>query len=320
MEPITQEKLEALREHVQTLRDYLDVLRLEYDTCGGKKKRHELLEEIVRVETEIDPLYCDLLAAEDAIQQDSGHTLFEKKFEKNFPMFGQNVQLFPEDNPEEDLSLQPVQQSWIGRLVTNSEGKDVFRVMFVAEGYVRLEKQRLLQDPVRWVSLENKPLTYGREYLFRLLSGSEIFFPYPKSQGGTLSPFWIGKLVEKNGILFRVMSKCSQAGAWKVCEITRTESGALLEGESLYICEDSTGWKLAEEEKEGSLKSSWVGKIVQKNGKVYRLISRDSKKGICEVVERRLSPSKEVIESPVYRVSCRETGWSLALDKGKEKV
>ncbi|ALH06748.1 hypothetical protein PMV_050 [Port-miou virus] len=377
MEPITQEKLEALREHVQTLRDYLDVLRLDYDTCESKKKRAELLQEITRLEAEIDPLYCDLLAAEDAALEEisreraariraetseqreakrieevrniqkrmqhnkeaddmrkereydeEGNTKRQmQKFLAQFPMYEQNtknIRVYPEDETEEDLSLQPAQQSWIGRLVTDYEGKDVFRVMHVAEGYVRLEKQRLLHDPIRWISLENKPLMFGRDKLLRLLSGSEIFFPLSKKtekKEGTLSPFWMGKLVQKNGNLFRLMSKCSQAGAWKVCDIKRTENGALLEGETWYICEDSMGWKLAdEEEMEGTLRSAWVGKIVKKNGKVYRLISRDSEKGICEVVERRLAPNKAVIESPVFRVLCTETGWSLALDKGKDKI
>lgn len=319
MEPITQEKLEALREHIQTLRDYLDVLRLEYDTCESKKKRAELLAEITRVESEIDPLYCDLLASEDAIQQEPFR---QKVLGDN--AFTKNIQFFPEEGSTEDLSLQPAQQSWIGRLVTDSGGKDVYRVMFVAEEYVRLEKQRLLHDPVRWISLENKPLMFGRDNKhLRLLSGSEIFFPLSKTtkKEGTLSPFWIGKLVEKNGNLFRLMSKCSQAGSWKVCDIKRTESGALLEGETWYICEDSDGWKLAEEQEEieGTLKACWVGKIVKKDGRVFRLISKNPE-GYCELVERRLAPSKTVIESPVFRVSSKETGWSLASDKGKEKV
>lgn len=378
MESITQEKLEALREHIQTLRDYLDVLRLEYDTCESKKKREELLGEITRVESEIDPLYCDLLASEDAILEElsrervtqirkedaaekearrtedvmnnqrrmqhnekademrkergrsentnTNANLQMRKFLSQFPAYEQkkNIQFFPEEGSTEDLSLQPAQQSWIGRLVTDSGGKDVYRVMFVAEEYVRLEKQRLLHDPVRWISLENKPLMFGRDNKhLRLLSGSEIFFPLSKTtkKEGTLSPFWIGKLVEKNGNLFRLMSKCSQAGSWKVCDIKRTDSGALLEGETWYICEDSDGWKLAEEQEEieGTLKACWVGKIVKKDGKVFRLISKNPE-GYCGVVERRLTPSKTVIESPVFRVSSKETGWSLASDKGKEKV
>ncbi|AMQ10663.1 hypothetical protein [Brazilian marseillevirus] len=243
MEPMTSEKLDALRNHVQTLNDQLDHLRLQYDICEKKTERERLEKEIIEIVSVLDPLTCDLFAAEEAVHEG------EKWSTDGGPL---PQPLYIEDS---ESVPQEIQAEWLGRLVKDTSGT-VYRVTFVGEITNYLERQRLLYDPVRWMSADGKTLTFPKSAQFSLLTGCEIFFPgkgVPISDefrsDGTISPFWMGKLVKKQGFdqVFRVMSKVYGSGCWRLAEMKKTESGLWVEGEFLYVAEDSPDWCLYKE-------------------------------------------------------------------------
>ncbi|BAU80080.1 hypothetical protein A9K97_gp271 [Tokyovirus A1] len=338
MDSFTLEKLEALREHI-------DVIRLEYDLCEKKQERKRLLEEL-------DRLTCELMVAEETIEQNVSLDIPRRREDFH--------QKDPRDKEQE---LQPVKQEWLGSLIKN-EKEDVYRLMFVGDDYIRVERQRLSLDPVRWLSVDESRLSFSRETLWRPLTPSEIFFPRAQhkstlepprvrmspfwigktaknnesseislgsdtceTKDGKLQPSWIGKLVrDKHQKLYRVMLRHSGVGAWKVCQIEYTSSGFPIEGIPWYIPDDSTGWSLACCE-EGTIQHSWIGKLVRnRDKKLFVVLSaRPNAWEICSVENplEGISPKEEILYVPVD-----STGWSLEeepqtpqkKDKGKEKV
>ncbi|AVR52886.1 hypothetical protein MarSH_181 [Marseillevirus Shanghai 1] len=232
MEPSTVEKLEALRLHVQTLNDSLEDLRLQYDLCERRGERGRLQKEIEHLVSILDPLTCDLLAMEEAT---SRQELQSEKEEYQVCV------------REEEVAFGEIQEEWVGSFVKDEQG-EVYRVTFSGDIADYLEKQRMMYDPLRWSSVD------GRTRCFKKKKWSLVEFLVPLgteealSAGfrfeRTISPFWIGKLVQKNGKVFKVLSSVYGSNSWRLAEMKGVENGAPEEGEFLYVRQDSTGWEL----------------------------------------------------------------------------
>lgn len=244
MEPMTTEKLDALRNHVQTLNDKLDHLRLQHDICEKRSERQGLEKEIEELVSVLDPLTCDLFAVEEAAQQEVERSSGYISPERNLPI---RVE-------ESQSTSQEIQADWLGKLVKDASGT-VYRVTFVGEITNYLERQRLSHNPVSWTSADGTTSTFRKNARFALLNSYEIFSPGKGAQvsgefrlSGTISPFWMGKLVQKQGFaqVYRVMSKVRGPGCWRLAEVKKTESGLWVEGEISHVAEDSPNWQLYE--------------------------------------------------------------------------
>ncbi|AQQ74023.1 hypothetical protein [Kurlavirus BKC-1] len=312
MEPITSEKLSALREQVCMLNERVDFLRLEYDLCEKRQAREKLLRELENAIQELDDLTCELLVTEEAIEQETSLGFWETtpKKTKNFH------RELPQEHPEEGSEFGPVQQDWwSGRLIKNAKG-DVYRLISIADKYIMVEKQRFLFDPVRWVSVDNRQLTFGRETLWRPLNSSEIVCPeflYKSAQDiqkAKINPSWVGKTIKNNftGEKYKFLS-CKNG----VCMLKTSDGKIRVEPE------DSNFWSLVplEDGEFGKINPDWVGKNVQdKEGRVYEVTSHNLKIfSLCG--ENSDSWNNRCIheDSP---------GWKLVpeqkKDKGKEKA
>nr|WRK65055.1 hypothetical protein MarFTME_010 [Marseillevirus futianmevirus] len=370
MEPLTQEKFEALREHVRTLNEQLDDLRLRLDLAEKKKDRLFLEKEIEELVSVLDPLTCELFIAEEAFQRETD----QKEKSPRTALWGsfptkEEMSDFPPS--DEVLPFQPPQKKWLGQLIRNEKG-DVYRLMHISDEHIHIEKQKFLFDPVRWVSVDGRRLTFGIDSLWRPLTVSEMAFPrlqYKSPQGyQRISPFWIGKTVKnrgtgeickilsrKNGVyvlqnkrglaklvpehsidwflfggklrpswigkivkdekgnLFRVLSKHSDVGAWRISRIDHSSGGFTIERETSYVTDDSTGWSLVEEETR-KIDPSWVGKNIEdEQGRVYRVVSHSLGTFTLHGADEN-EWSRRCIHEDSLGV------WKLAKDKGKEKV
>nr|WRK65061.1 hypothetical protein MarFTME_016 [Marseillevirus futianmevirus] len=236
MEPNSIEKLEALREHIRTLNEQLDDLRLEYDVCE-KRERRKFLEEIGRLVSVVDPLTCDLL------------TMEENSFVED--------EAFPQQKPrvfvrEEEVVLN---ETKVGSLVMDDEGT-VYKVTFCGEFADYLERQTMLTDPLRWTSADGKTLCFKKKpwkvVEFLVPVGTEITegFRYE----GSLSPHWLGKLVQKNGKVYKLLREIRGEASWRLVEVRYDGNGKLVDGEFYLVSKESTGWELFDPEGKGKEK------------------------------------------------------------------
>lgn len=319
MEPSSLEKLESLREHVE-------FLRLEYDVCEKKQERKRILEEL-------DRLTCELIVAEEAAQHEaqernqkndfSGKSSNDRSAFWTMPLKCEERLKFEKNNEEdprdEEESLQPVRKEWLGRLIRNEKG-DVHRLLFIDDDYIRVEKQRFLFDPVRWVSVDNRHLSYGIGTLWRPLTPSEIFFPrlqyssVQQFQRRSMDPSWIGKKVKKRA-------------TGEICKFLSCSNGVCLlqneQGMVKLVPEHSSEWELFGT----NLQPSWIGKLVRDgDGKTFRVLSKHSEVGAWRVCRIEYTSGGLPNEKGISYIPDDSVGWSLAeeklgkKDKGKEKV
>nr|WNL49934.1 hypothetical protein MarFTMF_418 [Marseillevirus sp.] len=307
MEPITPKKLEALREQVGILSERLDFLRLEYDLCEKRQERKKLSKEVDETTQELDSLTCELLVAEEAIEQEVSSGVWENAPERADNFYREiPKQEHPEDPRDVEQELQHVQQGWLGMLIINAKG-DVYRLMFIADDYIRVEKQRFLFDPVRWVSVDNRQLTFDRETLWRPLTPSEIFYPRVQynavqdTRKDGMNPFWIGKTIRNNftGEKFEFLSRKNG-----VCMLKRG-------GKIRVEPEDSNFWSLAPPE-EGKIQPSWIGKLVRdEHQRIYRVMSKHQEVGAWKVCLVEYTSSGLPIEGSPRYIPEDSTGWTL---------
>nr|WQM87088.1 hypothetical protein [Marseillevirus cajuinensis] len=237
MEPNSIEKLESLREHVRTLNDQLDDLRLEYDICEKREKRKFLEKEIERLVSVVDPLTCDLL------------TMEENSFVESEAPLQQKPRVFVR---EEEVVLD---EAKVGSFVMDEEGT-VYKVVFCGEIADYLERQTMLTNPLRWTSADGKTLCFKKKEWkvveFLVPVGTEITegFRYE----GSLSPYWLGKLVHKNGKVYKLLREIRGEASWRLVEMVDEGNGKLVEGEFYIVSKESTGWELLEPEGKGKEK------------------------------------------------------------------
>ncbi|ALX27476.1 hypothetical protein GMAR_ORF102 [Golden Marseillevirus] len=152
------------------------------------------------------------------------------------------------------------------------------------------EQRRFLENEIEQLVLTLDPLLCEKmvfeENVKETYPTPEKKYKPPKIQrttapkDGELRESWIGKFLEKEGSVYILKKKLRTCNQWHLEQVERSETG-----EKVYVFDEGkNGWKLSSfrkrsakfSSKEGGEKlcESWIGRVVEKEGKLYILTER----------------------------------------------